>query len=263
VTGLDRNTSRNNGKGRILSPSTDNGTRKEFHDLFAKPHASPFFFTLRKDFVFIAVFVLIILLLYLSPLQQYVARTPEICEKIKELGIFAPLVFTCGVIVLVGAGVPRLLLCPIGGMAFGFFWGLMYCVAGTVLAYYGIFLFVRWGGRNYVSRRYPKINHLSQFLEHGGIPAVILARQMPLHGMVINIILGLSPVRQRDYLIGTAIGLFPEAIPFTLIGKGIKQGSLEKTVVYIVLALIVLALLWLGLNIWTKKKEPWSMGNER
>jgi uncharacterized membrane protein YdjX (TVP38/TMEM64 family) len=67
--------------------------------------------------------------------------------------------------------------------------------------------------------------------------------------------LGLSPVKHRDFLIGTAIGLFPEAIPFTMIGKGAKQGSIDKTAIYIVAALIVLALLWLLAKFCLKKKK--------
>ena len=97
------------------------------------------------------------------------------------------------------------------------------------------------------------MNRFTKILEHGGIPAVILVRQMPVHGMVLNLILGLSPVRQRDFLIGTAIGLFPEAIPFTLIGKGAKQGSIGKSMIYIIVALLVLVILWLGVKLWSKK----------
>ena len=45
--------------------------------------------------------------------------------------------------------------------------------------------------------------------------------------MLINLCLGLSYVTQRDFLIGTALGLLPEAIPATLIGAGLtsRRGS--------------------------------------
>ncbi len=212
-------------------------------------------FSIRKDLIFILAFVLLIFGLYLSPAKSYVEKLPELSARIQQTGFLAPLIFMLAVCVLVCAGVPRLLLCPIGGMAFGVFWGLIYCVAGTMLAYYIVFLFIRWGGGGFVNRHFPKIKLYTRFIRSGGIPAVILARQLPVHGMVINLMLGLSRIRHRDFLIGTAIGLFPEAIPFTIIGKGAKQGSIEKSIVYIVAAIIVLAALWLAVKIWSKRKS--------
>ncbi|HBC87863.1 MAG TPA: hypothetical protein DCZ94_12985 [Lentisphaeria bacterium] len=234
--------------------SSENGSEGDFQHLIEKP-ASSSVLSIRKDLVFLLGFVIIIFIAYNSPLKQYIDKAPEICEKIKQTGMLAPVIFTLGVCVLVCAGVPRLLLCPIGGMAFGFVFGLMYCVIGTLIAYYIIFLFVRWGGRNFVLKHSHGLNKLTKVLEHGGIPAVILARQMPIHGMVINLILGLSPIRHRDFLIGTLIGLFPEAIPFTLIGKGAKQGTLWQSMIYIMLALLVLVVIWLAVKLYSRNKK--------
>ncbi len=244
----DNNTDENGNR------NADSGSEGDFQHLIEKP-ASSSVLSIRKDFLFLLAFVIIIFVAYNSPLKHYIDKAPEICEKIKQTGMLAPVIFILGVCVLVCAGVPRLLLCPIGGMAFGFVHGLLYCVAGTLLAYYIVFLFVRWGGRNFVLNHSHGLNRLTKVLEHGGIPAVILARQMPIHGMVINLILGLSPIRHRDFLIGTLIGLFPEAIPFTLIGKGAKQGTLGQSMIYIMLALLALVLIWLIVKLYSKRKK--------
>ena len=211
---------------------------------------------IRKDFLFLLGFAFIIFIAYNSPLKQYSEKAPEICEMIKQTGILAPLIFTLGVFVLVCTGVPRLLLWPVGGMAFGFFPGLTYCVLGSLMADYVVFLFVRWGGCDFVLRHFHGLNKLPKMFAHGGIPAVIIARQMPLHGMVINLILGLSAVRHRDYLIGTLVGLLPEAVPFTLIGMGIKQEALWKNMIYIMLAFLVLVLIWLFIKVYSLRKKP-------
>jgi uncharacterized membrane protein YdjX (TVP38/TMEM64 family) len=244
---LEQNTPHNKteNKNQDTAPDAD-------LEIIEKPDAGSIL-SIRKDLLFILIFVAVIFAAYLSPLKQYIDKAPEICERIKETGLMAPLVFILGVCALVCVGVPRLLLCPLGGMAFGFVHGLMYCVIGTLMAYYIVFLFVRWGGRNFILRHSHKLNRFTKILDHGGIPAVILVRQMPVHGMVLNLIMGLSPIRHRDFLIGTAIGLFPEAIPFTLIGKGAKQGSIGKSMVYVVVALLVLVILWLGLKLWSRK----------
>lgn len=177
------------------------------------------------------------------------------CEKVNAYGLLAPFIFMASTTLLVCLGVPRLLFCPVGGMLFGFFPGLLYGTTGTMLAYYIVFSFVKLVGKDFLIGRYPRLNRFTQLLERGGIPGVLLARQMPIHGMVVNLVLGLSPIKQKDFLIGTAIGLFPEAIPFTLVGTGMKQGSLEKSAVYIVIAVAILACIWLGLKIWMETKQ--------
>lgn len=252
---MEQNTPHNNKlENKCQDAAPDSDTESELQHLIEKPDTSSIL-SIRKDFLFILVFVAVIFAAYLSPLKQYIDKAPEVCEQIKSTGIMAPVIFILGVCLLVCVGVPRLLLCPLGGMAFGFVYGLLYCVIGTLMAYYIVFLFVRWGGRDFILRHSHKLNRFTKILEHGGIPAVILARQMPVHGMVLNLIMGLSPVRHRDFLIGTAIGLFPEAIPFTLIGKGAKQGSIGKSMIYVAVAMLVLVVLWLGVKLYSCRKK--------
>ena len=250
---MEQNTPHNNNvenTSQGLAPDSD--SESDLQHLIEKPDTSSII-SIRKDLLFILIFVGIIFAAYLSPLKQYIDKAPEICDQIKQTGFMAPVIFIFGVCFLVCIGVPRLLLCPLGGMAFGFVFGLIYCVIGTLVAYYMVFLFVRWGGKGFILRHSHKLNKYTKILDHGGIPAVILVRQMPVHGMVLNLIMGLSPIRHRDFLIGTAIGLFPEAIPFTLIGKGAKQGSIGKSMIYVAVALLVLAILWLGVKLWSRK----------
>jgi uncharacterized membrane protein YdjX (TVP38/TMEM64 family) len=249
---LEKNISQNNNTSGPAQDDTENIS--DFQHLIEEPDNSSFL-SIRKDLILVLIVVIVVFIAYLSPLKEYVQRIPELSRRIAEMGVCGPSIFVLTVCLLVIVGVPRLLLCPVGGMAFGFFPGLMYAVIGTMLAYYVVFLFVRWGGRKFVIRHFPRLNKFTKVLEHGGIPAVILARQMPIHGMVINLILGLSPVRHRDFLIGTAIGLFPEAIPCTLVGSGVGQGSLGKSTIYMVLALLALVVLWFGVNIHSKRKK--------
>ncbi len=216
---------------------------------------SHYFLSMRKDLLFILAFFLVILLLNLSPLREYWAELLVFIKGIRRYGTLAPFLFTASVAILVSIGIPRLLLCTLGGMLFGFYQGLLYSVTGTIIGYYIVFSVVRRLGRAYIIRRYPKIDQLTRLLKRGGIPGVILARQLPIHGMVINLLLGLSPIRPLDFLVGTAIGLLPEAIPFTLIGKGVKQESLGQSIAYIVIAVVILAVLWLGLKFWSEKKK--------
>lgn len=229
-------------------------TDNEFEHLLETPDESSAR-SIRKDFIFISILVVLLIAAYFSPLKEYLKRAPELCSQINKTGPLAPLIFTFAVSVLVSIGVPRLLLCPVGGMLFGFMSGLTYCIIGTLIAYYIIFLFVRWGGKEFVLRHLPRLGGFSKIIKHGGIPAVILARQMPVHGMVINLLLGLSPVRHRDFLAGTFIGLIPEAVPCTLVGSGATQGTLGKASIYLIVAVVLLAALWLGFKFHSARKK--------
>ena len=79
-----------------------------------------------------------------------------------------------------------------------------------------------------------------------GVLGVILLRQVPTHSMLANLCLGLSHVKHRPFLIGTTIGLLPEAIPATLIGAGLVKASLKDSIGYLAIAAGVFAAIWIG-----------------
>jgi uncharacterized membrane protein YdjX (TVP38/TMEM64 family) len=61
------------------------------------------------------------------------------------------------------------------------------------------------------------------------------------------LILGLAPIRHVDFLVGTAIGILPEAVPFTLVASGaVKLGGGEH-IGYIIGATVLLLAVWAGL----------------
>jgi uncharacterized membrane protein YdjX (TVP38/TMEM64 family) len=71
---------------------------------------------------------------------------------------------------------------------------------------------------------------------------VFAVRQLPISGLVINFLLGLSPIRHRHFLLGTAFGILPEAIPFTLVASGTFKLTGGNTPLYIAAAVGVLLL---------------------
>jgi len=151
--------------------------------------------------------------------------------------------------VLVASGMPRLLFCPIGGLAFGFWYGLLWTQAATLAGYYVLFLFVRWGGRDFVLRHWPQVGRLKEHVHgHSAALLVFAMRQLPISGLIINLLLGLSPIRHRHFLVGTAFGILPEAVPFTLVASGLIKLNERNTPFYIVAAvaifLLVCASMW-------------------
>ncbi len=186
-----------------------------------------------------------IVIIYLPPVRAQLGRVEEISTYLQGLGWTAPLVFVPAVAVLVAVGVPRLLLCPIGGMAFGFWWGLALTQLGTVVGFYGTFLFVRVNGRDFILRKWPRLKRYTELSRRRGIITVLLIRQLPITGFYINLLLGLLPLSHADFILGTIIGILPEAVPATLLGAGAVHFSSGQSLVYTGMACAVLVLMWI------------------
>jgi uncharacterized membrane protein YdjX (TVP38/TMEM64 family) len=200
----------------------------------------------HKSFVRLVVILLILIAavaaVTLTPIKSWLGSADSVRQSIASLGLWTYPVCTIASAILVACGVPRILLCGIGGAVLGPVWGIITTQTGAVLGYYCVFLFVRWGGRDVVLHRWPKLQKWASAIEQQGVVGVILIRQLPIHGTLMNLCFGLSHLKHRHFLIGTAIGLIPEAIPAALVGAGLAKGATKDTVGYIILAVVVFAL---------------------
>jgi uncharacterized membrane protein YdjX (TVP38/TMEM64 family) len=191
---------------------------------------------------------MLLAIVYVSPLRDYLGRLKEVSASIRGLGWLAPFVFTVSVAILVAVGFPRLILCVIAGMALGFWSGLIWTQLGTLVGNYALFLIVRFGGGDWARRYVSKRARLHAFIQQEGLMGVILARQLPVPGLLVNLTLGLVALRHRDFLIGTALGQLPEAVPCTLIGAGLLKSSFGHSVWIIGLAAAVAVVFWISLR---------------
>ena len=202
----------------------------------------------RKILLLGLVIAAVLALVYLSPLREHLGKARELSESIRELGWIAPVVLCVSVAILVAVGFPRLAFCVIAGMALGFWSGLFWTQLGTLIGNYALFLIARRGGGDWVRRVLARRTSLANLVHNEGMMGVILARQLPLPGFVINLAFGLLAIRHRDFLIGTAIGQLPEAIPCTLIGAGALKASFAKSAGLIAVAVAFAVLVWVGLK---------------
>ena len=202
----------------------------------------------RKIVLLGAIFALALTLVYLSPLRAWLGGLRQVSGQIRSLGPLAPMAVVFGVAVLVALGFSRLLLCTLAGMALGFWSGLLWAQLGTLLGNYAIFLAARFLARRWAEQYVSKRGKLHALLEREGMAGVILARQMPLPGLLVNLACGLFPLSHRQFLVGTLLGQLPEAVPCTLIGAGALQPSLGGSVWVIGLAVAVAVLAWLALR---------------
>jgi uncharacterized membrane protein YdjX (TVP38/TMEM64 family) len=199
--------------------------------------------------IMLAVIAAAFALVYFTPARNYLADIQNVKGWLLSLGWVGPAAWMGIVFVLVASGMPRLLFCPIGGLAFGFWYGLLWTQVATLAGYYVLFLFVRWGGRDFVLRHWPRVGRLKEhFHGHSAAFLVFAVRQLPISGLIINFLLALSPIRHRHFLLGTAFGILPAAVPFTLVASGVFKLTGGNTPLYIVAALgmffLVCASLW-------------------
>ena len=190
------------------------------------------------------------LLIYFMPLKEVLNHNQPIKSWLAEIGYAAPAVFTLVAALLTSVGMPRLLLCSLAGMVFGFGWGFVYSHLGTVFGAYMTFVFARWSGREYVQQKFPKITALSKPNQARGWQSVLLMRQLPISGLYNDILLGLSTVSHGDFWIGTALGFLPLGVTATLVGAGSIQADISQLGLYFGIAACAFFFLTLALK-WT------------
>ena len=193
-----------------------------------------------------AVLIAAVATIHLTPVRSWLVDMQRMRETLAGLGVWVYPITIAAVALLLACGVPRLPIHAAGGMVFGFGLGLVLTLIGALLGHYCVFLFIRWGGRDWVLGRWPKLRKWADVFHDHGVVAVLLARQLPAHAMLINTGLALSHVRHRDFLIGTALGLLPEAIPAPLIGAGLMRASLKDSAGYLALAAAAFAVIWIA-----------------
>ena len=178
-------------------------------------------------------------LVWLFPYQDLPVWVSRLGERVTGLGWYGPLIFGFATAILTGVGVPRLLMTGVAAALFGVFWGLACTLLGTLAGAYATFAVMRWSGREAGLSRWPRLARFSGLFRERGLLPVILIRQLPLSSFFINLLLGLTSVRNRDFLLGSLLGFLPEAIPVALIGAGLVQGDLGETLKYVLVGLVL------------------------
>ncbi|CAI8944687.1 TVP38/TMEM64 family protein [Methylocaldum szegediense] len=185
---------------------------------------------------------------YFTPLKAWLADGLMLKAELASYGLAAPLIFTSAGAVLTAIGAPRLILCSLGGLVFGFAWGLVWSQLATVLGSYLTLLLVRRFRIGYGLRKVRQFERLVRQIACNGVLAVVLIRQLPLNNFYNNVLLGLTDVRHVDFLVGSLIGFLPMGITACLIGAGLLQTDFARAAEYISLGFASSVILGYALN---------------
>ena len=166
-------------------------------------------------------------------------------DYILSFGLWAP-VASCFLMVLQAlvAPVPSFLITFANGLAFGVFWGWMLSLFGHVLAAAVCFGIARALGRVPVEVLVGKtgLESADRWFARWGMYAVFVARLVPgIAFDVISYAAGLTRMRFRNFLVATALGIFPQTFLYSYLGRQAPE--------YVALFLVTSALVLAGVVI--------------
>lgn len=204
---------------------------------------------LRRLLILLAAAAAAFVLLYFTPVGAVVRDIHRLRALLKGDDLLAEASYIAIVTGLVALGAPRLMFYVLGGLAFGFWQGLILAQVGAVIGSWLTFWAVRHGGRAWIERHFGGHRLVGRaFRVRSSVKAVVLIRQLPLTSVMINSGLALSQVSAHAFLAGTFIGYLPQGIIAVLIGSGVVDEKAMDGVGKLVAAGVVLLvgafLLW-------------------
>jgi uncharacterized membrane protein YdjX (TVP38/TMEM64 family) len=179
-------------------------------------------------------------LAHFTPMKAWITNVQSWKGFVREFGWMAHAVFmivTAGAVMM---GVPRLAFCSAAGLIFGFGEGLLLSLVGSTLGSYGAFILSRHGFRRAAEARAEKWPWLKKMLKKPSVIRVFWARQLMVPGIVLNVLIGMTPVRHSRFLLGTALGYLPLNIAFSLVGSGLGKESITTTMTQLLAAMAVI-----------------------
>ncbi len=193
----------------------------------------------------------LVLVLHFTPLKQWIGDLQALKQQIRSYGWSAYAVFAAGTIGAIALGVPRLALSALAGALFGFVAGGIVALVSSIAGSWGAFQFARWSGRGWAeSRMTGASDALRKVLANPTVTTIFVARQLPVPGILVNVMLGVLPTSQRTFLIGTAAGYLPSTAIVALAGSSLGKDSLAVAMTQITLAMaglgvLTMLLVWL------------------
>jgi uncharacterized membrane protein YdjX (TVP38/TMEM64 family) len=104
--------------------------------------------------------------------------------------------------------VPVLVLIAATGLAFGPWLGPLYAMAGCLAsASVGFAIGRRVGGERVERLAGPRVARATGAMARHGIVAAFLLRKIPMPFTLANVMAGATPLRYRDFIVGTALGM--------------------------------------------------------
>ena len=144
-------------------------------------------------------------------------------DAVDRAGPWAPVAYVGLHVLLTLVPVPKNLLVTIAGALFGVGGGLVLAwVAAVTSAGLGFALARRVGQTAVSGLDGRRVRAVQRLLREQGVAAVVVLRLTPvLPFTVVTWLAGVSALRRRDFLLGTAVGVVPGTVAYVLVGASV------------------------------------------
>ena len=174
-----------------------------------------------KKILSIVVLLVLVLLAVLMPVQSWLSALYQWSQMNQGLAVLAFMVLiVLGMVIMVPVSIQAMA----AGFTFGLGKGFLVMWLAGLAGFAAAFLVGRSLARHWIETwvtKRPEFAAVDKAIHQTGLMVVILTRlSMILPYNLLNYSLGLTAVRLRDYLIGSAIGMVPGIFLFVFIGAG-------------------------------------------
>jgi uncharacterized membrane protein YdjX (TVP38/TMEM64 family) len=176
---------------------------------------------------------------------------------IAGFGGWGPVVFVGVTAAAVAVGVPRTFFATAGGALFGFVSGALLSQFGSLIGSVITFVVGRALGRRtvgpWVTARFPRSRAVFDTVKRHGFAANVLLRWAPVgHSFTTSLLMAVSHVKSRDFVLGTFVGLLPYSVICALLGSAAKG---EDTVMRIASAVGGVVVLTVFVGWWVRRRR--------
>lgn len=162
--------------------------------------------------------------------------------------------------VLAFLGVPQIILIAATVVAFGPWQGFAYSWVGTLVSsMIGFWLGRAFGARLLRDFAGAGVNRFMRMIGQNGFLASMIVRLVPSAPfIVVNMAAGVTPMKTRDFVTGTGLGIIPKIALTAFAGnsvlKAVQGGGMRHVVVLVLVAVLWVGTGWIARN-WLKREE--------
>lgn len=141
---------------------------------------------------------------------------------LESWGYWAPVLFIALYVVATVAFIPGLLVTMMAGLAFGPWWGTLIVSIGSTIGATLAFIVARYIARESVESFLSKQAWFIKFkdsIEENGFNFVVFVRLVPIFPFNgLNYACGLVPLKIKDYILGSMLGMLPGTFAYVYLG---------------------------------------------
>lgn len=219
-----------------------------------------------KKIIFISVLALIIIPIFISYISGGIIYSlinndlTSVVEFVRLFGLFSAIAFVLIIIIeVVFAPIPPLTLYIAGGILFGAFYGGILILIGNMIGSFVDFKIARKYGRKFVEKKVDKKirEKFDKFSKKYGYLSIFLLRINPLTSSdLFSYMAGLTKMKTKHFMFGTALGLIPLIFIQTYFGDIFVRESRFLFTLTILLSFIYLvAMIYLLVKILFSKNK--------